>query len=182
MNSPIQNLKQILLFLPYLFVLLSCSDKHEYSSDIEQIFPGRWRIVSFNVEPGSDGITYQGQTFFQDTILTDIGEIEIQPFEFEVRNSGSPVSYDVDCTVKIGDEEFPYRIDHMYVWGDDMLGDFEINLPPGAHPISTPGEEFIWSSNIFNRNYFIIIEDANHLRFDNGTSNRSQVIELEKIQ
>jgi len=169
------------IILSSIALLQSCiSDTHQVSSNAQQVLPGKWLIESVHFQAQIDGITYKGKTFYDDTTLLDIGEIEFGPFEFYMGPWDLPISTPIICNLKLDDENFPFGIDNLTL-GDEMYGFFLLGINEGIDTIHTPGEEFILSSHIFFNNYLLFMDGERHIRMNTFASSL-EVIELEKIE
>ena len=127
------------------------------------------------------GITYQGNTFYVDTILFDIGSIEIPEFSGDTLNSINLNPGKVRLTVTIENESFPYSINSLTTSGDEIFSIIRYNGPPGSFPIDTPGEKFLWSTFVFNSNYVITIIDNDHIELAKANDKNDHVITLKRL-
>jgi len=169
-----------LIILSITAFLFACSnDTHQYSSNIEQVLPGKWRIESVYLPAVSEGITYQDKTFFQDTTLLDVGEIEFTPFEFYSSEWYTPVSTTIVGYLKIDNESFLCFFNNLIIDHGTVHGFFSLGVSEEIDTIDTPGEEFVWSSRIFNANYRLLFDGDQHVQLE---SFRDHVIDLQKIE
>lgn len=172
--------KSAIIILSTSLVFIACSnDTHQFSSTLEEVLPGKWQIASIYLPADNEGITYQGQTFFEDTTLFDVGEVAFNPFFFYTSAWYVPVSSTVHGTIKLEDEIFPFEINNLILSSDGIHGFLNPVINNGIDTIDTPGEEFIWSSKILSNNYWIWTDGEQHIRLE---SFRNHVIDLEKIE
>ena len=161
-------------------IFLGCNREEQHLlSTAETVLPGNWYIEAVEL-PGTYGTTYQGSTIRSDTIIFDVGTIEIDQFsiaelEFDYAVPG------VNCSVEILNEEFPYMIKHIFISGSEIFAYFRWNGPQGAFEISTPVEEFIWSSHIFNANYYVVVKDNDHIQLEKGNDRERHVIHMVRM-
>ena len=146
----------------------------------EDVLPGTWQIESVALPGYGLGITYEGNTFYGDTILYDVGEIEIEQFQSSRLDLQSTDGYHVPCTLTLKNEIFDYRIDRLFISGDELFAGFRPS-GEGVNIIDTPGEEFLSTSHIFNNNYYIVIIDDNHIRLEKGNNRQGHVLTLERM-
>jgi hypothetical protein len=173
-----KEIRLTLVILSTIAFLYACSnDTHQFSSNIEQVLPGKWRIESVYLPAINEGITYQGKTFYRDTTLFEIGEMEFSSFQF-YSGLDFPVSTNVNGNLKIEDENFPFIINNLII-DVSIHGFLSLDLPEGVDTIDTPGEEFVWSSRIFNANYRVLVDGDHHVQLE---SYKNHVIDLEKIE
>lgn len=172
---------RLLLPIFLLVSLMSCSaDRLKLYEEAEQILPGEWAIESIQLPAYGPGITYQGNTFVVDTILFDVGSVVISDFTVDHLNKLSDYDTDIICTVTIGNEDFPFKIAHLSVSKDEWFSQFEYNGPDGSFPIVTPGEQFIWSSHVFNNNYIINVIDEDHIQLLKANDRDDDIISLSR--
>lgn len=175
-----KNVNYIVLLC--ITLLLGCNqeEKHLIRS-AELVLPGEWHIETVELPKFAQGVTYQGNTIFSDTILHDLGEIyipEIDAFSFSLSNTNPPP---VPCVLTIEQEVFDYQITRVFIVGKmEIFSTFD-PAPHGISIVDTPGEEFLFSSRIFKDNYFIVIVDKNHVRLERGNDREDQVIVLKRI-
>lgn len=172
---------------PIIFSILalatSCTnDSHQISTTAEVNLPGRWRIVSISLSANPEGITYHGNTFYNDTILFDIGEFEFGSFNFHMSIWDEPESTPIACNLTLDTENFTFVINNLYISGPEMYGSFDQIIPGGIELIDTPGEVFVSTSQMFDRNYSFFMDGANHVRLEKFDWPATSVIEMEKIE
>jgi hypothetical protein len=174
-------MKSNFLFLTLVaFTLGSCSKDNDQLQQAEQILPGTWKIKSFQVPKDGLGVSFQGNTFYVDTTLYDIGSITIPDFSADDLAASFDQSHKVPCEVTIGNETFPFSINALLPSKNDLFSYFRYNGPDGLHPIITPEEAFIWSSFIFNNNYIIKFLDSKNIRLVKA-NNQTHVISLSRL-
>jgi len=165
-------------------IALFCSctaDTHQFTSDFQQILPGKWQIESIQLQFRSDGITYQGNTFYHDTTLLDVGEIEFGSFGFREFSWDQPVTTSIAGNLKIENESFPFVIDELILSGHEIFGFFYLDQNSWIDSIDTPGEEFVSSAHLFNSNYWVTMTGESHIRLETFNST-GHVMEMEKIE
>lgn len=170
-----------------MLLFYSCTnDVHQYqfSSDFEQILPGQWQIESIQLESAIEGITYKGTTFYHDTTLLDVGQVEFGTFGFIPSRWSSwdqPVTSSIAVNLKLDDENFPFIIAELDPHGLDFVGYFQ-PINQSIDSIDTPGEQFVWSSYVFfHNNYWLTLEGERHMRLETFSGAR-HVLEMEKIE
>ncbi|HZY10423.1 MAG TPA: hypothetical protein VFF29_04650 [Bacteroidota bacterium] len=169
------------LLLLTLALSFSCNlEEGRLLNRVEDVLPGNWHIESVELPGYGLGITYEGNTFYNDTILYDVGTIEIAPFDIEKLDLQNPNAPPVPCLLTIKTEAFPYQIKRLFISGDEAFSNFGY-AGEGVNIIDTPGEEFIWSSDIFDNNYYIVIIDDNHIRLEKGNNRDGHVLTLERM-
>lgn len=156
------------------------SDQVQLLRQSEDVLPGDWNIVSIQLPKYGTGVTYQGNTFITDTILYDVGSIYISEFSADTLSLQNISQSVVSCTLQIGDEYFPYGLDALFISGDEIFSGFTYNGPAGIDTINTPGKAFIWSSYVFNNNYFISILDENHVVLSKASDRNNHKITLQR--
>src|SRR5689334_11100254 len=99
---------KLVLFISTVTAFLNaCSnDTHQFSTSAEEILPGRWRIESISLPANPEGILYHGKTFFNDTVLFDIGEFVFDTFNFHLSIWDSPESTPIACNLTLENENF----------------------------------------------------------------------------
>ncbi len=171
------------IILSSLAILAGCTnDLHQFTTNAEEILPGRWQIESVSLNANPEGISFRGDTFFNDTILFDIGEFEIGTFDFPRSGWDSPSSTSIICSLNIDDENFDFVINYLIVSGGEMYGSFAQSIPGGIDIVDTPAEEFLWSSQLFTSFYSVFLTGDQHVRLEKFNWPSSEVIELEKIE
>jgi hypothetical protein len=165
----------------FILVLFSgCeNDTYQFTTNIEEVLPGRWLITSIQLPAIEQGIEYQGKFIFHDTTLTNVGELEFGTFDFYGLDSGFAISSNVTCNFKIENEDFPFIVNNFSISGGEMRGFFSQIIAGGIDIIDTPGEEFVWSSSILNNNYSVFMIDTQNVILE---SFRGHLIELMKIE
>ncbi len=147
----------------------------------EKVVPGIWQIESVQLPRNGSGVTYQGNTFIADTTLFDVGRIEINNFSTDTLSPQINDQHRVKCVVTIGNETFPFCINHLGLSGSEIFSGFEWNGPPGIDTIDTPGEQFIWSAFIFNNNYIIQIVNEDNIVLRKASDQNGHVITLKRM-
>jgi hypothetical protein len=150
-------------------------------SQAESALPGSWHIESIRLPGYGLGITYQGQTFYSDTILYEVGELEITSFSGDTLSYSDSQFGNVECTLLMDNQVFPVGIRTLFISGDEIFSGFEYNGPEGTFPIVTNAEKFFWSSNIFNNNYFIRIIDEDYVQLAKANDSDDHVITLRRL-
>lgn len=175
--------KLVLIIVSIIGLVSGCTnDTHQFSSTAEEILPGRWRIESVVLPANPEGITYQGNTFFNDTVLFDIGEFEFGTFDFYDGALDFPVTTPIACNLNLENENFAFVINNLIISHGEMHGSFNQIIPGGIDTIDTPGEEFVWSSRVFANNYSVFTDGTHHVRLEKWDWPISSVIELEKLE
>ena len=174
------NYITILLFAG---ILLGCTNERmKLLSEAEKVLPGNWRIESVRLPKDGLGITYQGNTFIADTILFEVGSIEINNFSADtLPHLANHQHGKVKCNLTIGNEVFPIAITRLFISGDEIFSGFEYNGPHGTFPINTDGEKFFWSSRIFNDNYIITIINEDKVELGKSNDRHDHVITLNRL-
>lgn len=167
-----------LLFLVPIFLGCNREEKHLIAT-AETVLPGNWHIEAVELR-GNYGIKYEGSPIRSDTIINDLGTIEIDKF------SVAALDYDyevpgVSCRVEILNEEFPFMIKQIIITGSEIFGYFRWNLPEGVHEFDSTTEEFVWSSRIFNNNYYVVIKNNNSIQLEKANNRKGHVIYLERM-
>lgn len=161
-------------------ICLSCNREEQHLITLaETVLPGKWRIEAVEI-PGNCGMIYQGTSIRTDTIIFDVGTIEIDQFSIATLDFDYEIP-GVNCSVNIMNEEFPYMIKHIFITGSEIFAYFRWNGPQGVFEISTPGKEFLSSSHIFNENYYVVVEDNNHIQLEKGNDREGRVIHMVRM-
>src|SRR5687768_17138443 len=116
---------QFLSLLLIGILAISCtSERISLMNLAEHVIPGTLRIESIRLPENPIGTTYHGNTFYVDTILFDIGRIEIPEFSVDSLNSEIVNPGKVRCTLTIGTESFPYSINDLFPSGEEIFSIF----------------------------------------------------------
>ena len=170
------------LFILLSILSISCtSERAPLMTLAEHVIPGSWTIESIRLPGDPMGITYKGSTFFVDTVLFDLGSIDIPEFSADTLTSYIQNPGKVRCTVTIENESFPYSITSLFPSGEDIFAVIRYDGPDGAFLIETPGEKFVWSSFVFNNNYIITIFDKDHIELAKANDQGDHVISLKRL-
>lgn len=173
-------MKSTISILVFVAIFLSCNQEEQHLlSSAEAILPGNWYIEAVEL-PANSRITYQGNSIRTDTILFDVGTIEIGPFSIADLDQDYEVP-GVNCTATILNEVFPYMIKHIIIAQSEIFVYFRWNGPYGVYEINTPGEEFIWSSFIFNNSYYVVVTDNDHIQLEKANDRESHVIHMSRM-
>lgn len=168
-----------LLQFVILLSIFSCStERMQILDKAEKILPGNWKIESVQLPRDHNGVTYQGITFFTDTILYDVGSLELAEFSADTLSHEGDGK--VSCNVSIGADHFPFSLNFLTISGENIFTRFQYNGAHGIHYPNTPGEEFIWSSLIFNNNYVITIINNNLVELAKANEQHDNVITLRR--
>jgi hypothetical protein len=175
-------MKLHLTFCLAITIALSACRKEErlILDNVERVLPGSWEIESFEISGHGSGVTYDGVDFYHDTIMYGVGEIDISSFRIQELDLQNPDAPPVPCVVSVGNEVFPYQIDHIFISGEDAFGGFRSSVT-GVDTIDTLGEQFLSSSRIFNNNYYIVVVSEEHVRLEKGNDREGHVIVLRRL-
>ena len=158
-----------------------CSkEENEILRQAEMVLPGTWKIESVQLPKYGLGVTYQGNTFVADTILYNIGSIEIQSFSTDTLDLQYHENSKVNCNLFIEDDFIPISLNKLFLSGEDLFSYFRYNGPDGFEPIDNPGEEFFYSSHIFYNNYIIRIIDSKNVKLLKASDQNNTIISLTK--
>jgi hypothetical protein len=180
-DNSVLNMKLKYKYFFFILILFSgCeNDTYQFTTNLEQVLPGRWLITSIQLPAIEQGIEYQGKFIFHDTTLTDVGEFEFGKFDFYGIDSDFAISSNVTCNFKIANEDFPFIVNNFSISSGEMRGFFSQIIAGGIDIIDTPEEEFVSSSRILNNNYSVFMIDTQNVRLE---SFRGHLIELLKIE
>jgi len=156
-------MKKYFKFFPALILLVvfSCqkNDKNENLTFFEDSFTGKWDIVSYNMPKWGTGIYYNGKYIWNDTVLTELGTLDIPAFKAEQLLLTSSTYEPLDITLTIEEEEFPIEINYIY---DRPKGAFVAFRTPDITG-DTDWGKFLVSSWILSRNIDLKIINQNEI-------------------
>ena len=165
-----------------LFVVLflvCCTKKEEQViGSPEEVLPGLWRIDSVKLTDYDKGVTFQGNTFFNDTILINVGTIQISPFSIDSLEALDLEQHRVECLLEMGAERMSVSLNSTFLIGADWFAAIRYNGPGGYQLIDTPIEEFYYSAHIFNNHYILEIVDNNTVTLWTSNDMENHVISL----
>ena len=147
-------------------------------SEIEKTLPGTWLIESFQIPKYGYGFYYKGDTIKKDTILYNIGEVEFPQFSTDTLSLNSNSS-NLKFNFKINEDIFILTIEKLFLSGDNYFLYFR-NSIPASNSVNIENLNFIESSNIFNFNAYLYIEDNNNISIHDASQNDTYIITLKR--
>lgn len=171
----------VIFILSFVTILLqvSCTDKEDQPiGSPEQVLPGLWRIDTVELIDYITGITYQGNTFFNDTVLHHVGKIQISSFSLDSLEAIDLGEHRVECTLDIDGEEMNVAITALFKTGTEWKATIFYNGPDGFQLIDTPIEEFYSTTHIFHNFYTLEIADNDHIRLWTTNEAKNHVMSL----
>jgi len=162
-----------------VLILVCCTKKEDQViGSPEEVLPGLWSIDSVKLTDYDEGVTFQGKTFFNDTILVDVGKIQISPFSIDSLEPLDLEQHRVECLLEISAGQMSVSLNSLFMSGTDWWAAIRYNGPDGFQLIDTPIEEFYYTAHIFNNNYTLVIEDTNTVKLRTSNDNENHVITL----
>ena len=162
-----------------ILTLLCCTKKDEqFTGSPEEVLPGQWRIESVELTDYDGGVTYQGSTFFHDTVLINVGIIQISSFSLDSLEAVDLGQHKVECLLEISGGQMDVSINSLFMSGTDWRATIFYNGPDGYQLIDTPIEEFYSTAHIFNNFYTLEIEDNHTVKLWTSNEKENHVITL----
>jgi hypothetical protein len=162
-----------------MLIYLSCTQKDEHViGSPEVVLPGVWNIVSVELTDYDEGVSYEGSTFFNDTVLTNVGIIQISSFSLDSLEALDLGQHKVECLLEISGGQMSVSINSLFRNGTDWRANIFYNGPEGYQAIDTPIEEFYSTAHIFNNFYTMEIEDHDTVKLWTSNANENHVITL----
>lgn len=165
-------------------LLFGCtSERIKILNEAEEVLPGNWQIESLRLPADHLGTTYQGNTFYVDTTLSDVGTIEIPVFSADTLDFNSPIDGKVRIEVNIDQEIFPFAIHYLLPYYEDsgIFLNIHWDFPAGVFVPQTDAEKFLLSSFILNENFIIQIIDNDHIEMRDANQFDGQKFTLKRI-
>lgn len=144
----------------------------------EEVLPGFWKIESVRLTDYGMDVTYQGSTFFNDTVLFDVGSIQIDPFSLDSLEAKDLEKHKVECRLQISDGQMEVSMNSLFMGGGEMFAAIRYNGPSGPQLLDTQIEEFYYSSHIFNNLYTLEITDADNVKLPTSNDKENHIITL----
>ncbi len=157
----------------------SCANKDDQTiGSPEQVLPGLWRIDSVELSGYNEGVTYRGSTFFTDTVLLQVGKIQISSFSIDSLEALDLGQHRVECMLDISEGEMSVALTSLYEIGAEWKATIFYNGPDGFQLIDTPIEEFYTTAHIFNNFYTLEIVDNHTAKLWTSNDTENHVISL----
>lgn len=167
--------------IPTIAILLSASCTNNENQPIgspEQVLPGLWRIDTVELIDYNAGVTYQGNTFFNDTILLHVGKIQISSFSLDSLEALDLGQHRVECLLNINGGEMNVALNSLFKTGTGWKATILYNGPDGFQEIDTPIEEFYSTAHIFHNFYTLEIVDNHTVKLWTLNEAENHVISL----
>ena len=170
--------KLLLCLLAFLFFTSCEKDKTPlYLDRIENTLPGDWKIVSYRRGNLRRKVYFEGKVVPIGSIFLNIGSLYIPPFSVEDLNLYDQRFIPLACVLTIDQESFAFRIDYLLPREFGLFLSIRANF---SNPNSDT-EKFVTSSNIFDDNFEVYIENENRIVFLHpGNELEGQKIVLER--
>jgi hypothetical protein len=176
MKNPVAVISVVLVYL----LISSCAKNDEKAlSLIEQKLPGKWNIESVTILSLGSGINYQGETFYHDTILYDIGSLEIPIFSTDLLDLNSFADSAYKCKLIIEGDTFNIRIEHLFMSGSDYFVYFRHGYSD-LFGTENQNAAFLNTSRLLNFNAYLFIINDNQIRIKRASGNADYTVMLSK--
>lgn len=176
--TTMKKIKLLILPIIAITLLTACTKGEDLILDqAEEIMPGLWTIESIKLPGNPMGIKYQGNAFYRDTTLLNVGSLFINSFSL---NKKELHSTEIDCELTIDNQPVHLSMDAVFTSGDELWATFESGVPEGVYSIVTPAERFYWSAQILNSNYIVDIIDGDNIRLLRANDQENHIILLSK--
>jgi hypothetical protein len=164
-----------------VYLLLSSCAKNDGNSlrFIEQKLPGKWNIESVTIPSWGSGIKYKGETFYHDTILYDIGSLEIPPFSTDLLDLNSKADSTYRCNLIIEGDTFNILIEHLFMSGSDYFVYFRQGYSD-LFGTENQNAAFLSTSRLFNFNAYLFIINDNQIRIKRASGDDDYTVMLSK--
>lgn len=151
---------RIAFLITTVFFVLSCQkDKEASYEEIEQTLSGEWKIISYLMPKYGLGRYYQGNWIYQDTLLQNVGSINIPMFKAEDLDLFKQKMIPLNWTLTTDNEEFAHTIEYLIPRENGVF----LALRPNFENIESEAGKFVNSSQIFQKNVEVLFENKNRL-------------------
>jgi len=175
-----KNLFTIITIVLATQLFLNCKKNDEKPLKlIEQKLPGKWNIESVSIPGWGGGVKYKGETFYHDTILYNIGYLEIPPFSTDLLDLNSISDSIYQCTLIIESDTFIIHLEQLFMSDADYFVYFRQEFSD-LFLTQNQNAAFLSSSRLLNFNSWLYIVNDNQIRIKKASGNDDYTIILSK--